>query len=108
MVEFLNFLYEDFVDLNLRIKRFIDSVKDYNFKSSFGILFVGYLLVGYDMCRYSLYKDDVFKDFFKLFGIDEFLKDVVEKYYNYYLICEILIDYFGKKGYIKNFFMLDV
>jgi len=107
VAELLNFLYEDSGNLNLRIKRFIDSAKDYNPRGSFGTPLVGYLLAGYDMRRYPLYKDDAFKDFLKSFGIDEFSKDVAEKYYNYYLICKILIDYFEKKGYIKNPSMLD-
>ncbi|HHW56989.1 MAG TPA: AAA domain-containing protein [Clostridia bacterium] len=107
VAELFNYLYEESADLKDRIERFVNTAKNYNASIKLGTPLFGYLLAGFNREKYPLYKDSAFKEFLDSFGISETLADVATKYFIYYEVCSILLDYFKQKSYIKNPNMLD-
>ena len=98
VTELLNYLYEDSVDIEDRIERFLKGGKAYDRKISLGTPLFGYLLAGFNLEKYPLYKDNIFRDFLNTFGINETLGTIPIKYSNYYNLCLILLDHFKENN----------
>lgn len=108
VAELFNYLYDDSADLEDRIRRFVNTGERYNTTIKFDTSLFGYLLAGFSLEKYPLYRDQAFREFLNSFGINESLtEDVADKYSTYYEVCNILLDYFKEKNYIKNPDMLD-
>lgn len=103
----LNNLYDETIQLDERIKVFDEEVKQLIGKSLETPLY-SYLLAGFDYKKYPLYKDEIFREFLNYYSIPEKINEVSEKYYLYYRITHVLIDYFKEKHFIEEATALDV
>lgn len=103
----INNLYDETIQLDERIKVFDEEVKQLIGKS-LGTPLYAYLLAGNNYKKYPLYKDEIFREFLKSYSIQEKIDEVSEKYFLYYKITHVFIDYLKEKHFIKEPNALDV
>jgi MoxR-like ATPase len=103
----INNLYDETIQLDERIKVFDEQIKQLKGKS-LGTPLYAYLLAGYNYKKYPLFKDEIFREFLKSYSIQEKIDEVSEKYFLYYKITHVFIDYLKEKHFIKEPNALDV
>jgi len=103
----INNLYDETIQLDERIKVFDEQIKQLKGKS-LGTPLYAYLLAGNNYKKYPLYKDEIFREFLKSYSIQEKIDEVSEKYFLYYKITHVFIDYLKEKHFIKEPNALDV
>lgn len=96
--EVWNTLYDDEEPLFNRITNFRKELKKLDEELAIGAPLFGYLLAAYDYSRYPLYKGDVYQKTYATYELEIKMGSIEKNYTNYYLICEIILEYIQSKN----------